>query len=92
MHATCGYRVKSTWLKAIKAGNFMGWPVINERTVSKYYPETTETPKGHMNQTRKNVQSTKKKENFELDQPPVAIKAGSAAAVLSRGENGRSKG
>ena len=67
-------------------------PVITERTVSKYYPETTDTPKGHMNQTRKNVRSTKKNENFELDQPPVAIKAGSAAAVLSRGENGQSGG
>ena len=24
MHATCGYPVKSTWIKAIKAGNFTG--------------------------------------------------------------------
>ena len=47
LHATCGYPVKSTWIKAIKAGNFTGWPIINERTVNKYYPETTETPKGH---------------------------------------------
>ena len=89
MHATCRYPVKSTWLKAIKAGNFIGWPVINERTVSKYYPETTETPKGHMNQTRKNVRSTKKHEKFELTQAPGAAKLGSAAAVLSRGEYGR---
>ena len=48
MHATCRYPVKLTWLKAIKVGNFNGWPVISERKVSKYYPETTETPKGHM--------------------------------------------
>ncbi|KAL7482528.1 hypothetical protein ACHAW6_008209, partial [Cyclotella cf. meneghiniana] len=27
----------------------------------KYYPDTTETPKGHLNQTRKNVRSTKPK-------------------------------
>ena len=27
--------------------------------VKKYYPETKETPKGHLNQTRKNVRSTK---------------------------------
>ena len=39
----------------------MGWPIINERTVNKYYPETTETPKGHLNQSRKNVRSTKDK-------------------------------
>ena len=42
-----------------------------------------------MNQTRKNVRSTKKHENVELTQAPVAAKLGSAAAVLSRGEYGR---
>ena len=50
MHAVCGYPVKSTWLKAVKAGNYTGWPLLTERNVSKYYPETTETPKGHLNQ------------------------------------------
>jgi len=25
MHAVCGYPVNSTWLKAIIAGNFIGW-------------------------------------------------------------------
>ena len=29
MHAVCGYPVKSTWLKAIAAGNFIGWPLLN---------------------------------------------------------------
>ena len=24
MHAVCGYPVKATWLKAIKAGNYLG--------------------------------------------------------------------
>ena len=27
--------------------------------MNKYYPDTNETPKGHMNQTRKNFRSTK---------------------------------
>ncbi|KAL7544208.1 hypothetical protein ACHAWF_007592 [Thalassiosira exigua] len=63
MHAVCGYPVKSTWLKAVKAGNFQGWPVLNERNVNKYYPDTAETQKGHMNQTRKNVRSTKPKQH-----------------------------
>jgi hypothetical protein len=61
MHAVCGYPVKSTWLKAIKAGNYVGWPMLNERNVQKYYPETIKTAKGHLNQTRKNVRSTKAK-------------------------------
>ena len=45
MHAVCGYPVKSTWLKAVKAGNFVGWPMLTAQNVSKYYPETNETPK-----------------------------------------------
>ncbi len=66
MHAVCGYPVKSTCLKAIKPGNFIGWPLLTEQNVAKYYPETTETPKGHLNQARKNVRSTKPKpEPFE---------------------------
>jgi hypothetical protein len=61
MHAVCGYPVKLTWLKAIKAGNYIGWPMLTERNVQKYYPKTTKTAKGHLNQTRKNVWSTKDK-------------------------------
>jgi hypothetical protein len=61
VHTVCGYPVKSTWLKAIKAGNYVGWPMLNECNVQKYYPETIETAKGHLNQTRKNVRSTKAK-------------------------------
>ena len=62
----CGYSVKSTWIKAIKAGNFTGWPMLNKRNLAKYYPETTKTPKGHLNQTRKNVRLTKPKtKHFE---------------------------
>ena len=61
LHACCGFPVKSTWLKAIKKGNFVGWPLLNKRNVQKYYPETSETPKGHLKQTRKGVRSTKAK-------------------------------
>ena len=58
MHAVCGYPVKSTEVKAIKAGNFTGCLMLNKRNVAKYYPET---PKGHLNQTRKTLRSTKPK-------------------------------
>eukprot|EP00804_Cyclotella_cryptica_P013809 CCRYP_019429-RA/>CCRYP_019429-RA protein AED:0.41 eAED:0.41 QI:0/0/0/1/1/1/3/0/512 len=61
MHAVCGYPVKSTWLKAVQAGNFIGWPLLTSRSVQKYFPETVETPKGHLNQCRKSVRSTKPK-------------------------------
>eukprot|EP00804_Cyclotella_cryptica_P000999 CCRYP_012348-RA/>CCRYP_012348-RA protein AED:0.11 eAED:0.11 QI:0/0/0/1/1/1/3/0/1327 len=61
MHAVCGYPVKSTWLKAVQAGNFIGWPLLTSRNIQKYFPESVETPKGHLNQSRKNVRSTKQK-------------------------------
>jgi phosphoribosylformylglycinamidine (FGAM) synthase PurS component len=61
MHAVCGYPVKSTWIKAVKAGNFVGWSLLTEKNINKYYPESEETNKGHTNQTRKNVRSTKLK-------------------------------
>ena len=59
MHAVCGYPVKSTWMKAVAAGNYIGWPMLTVRNVNKYYPETNETAMGHLNQTRKNVRSTR---------------------------------
>jgi hypothetical protein len=62
LHAVCGYPVKSTWLKAIKAGNFVGWPLLTEKNLNKYCPTADETAKGHMSQTRKNVRSTKTKQ------------------------------
>ena len=61
MHTVCRYPVKSMWIKYIKAGNYVGWPMLTERNVVRYYPETNETPKGHLNQSRKNVRSTKPK-------------------------------
>ena len=61
MHTVCGYPVKYTWIKAIKAGNFTGWPMLNKRNVVKYYPESTKIPKGHFYQTRENVRSAKPK-------------------------------
>ncbi|KAL7508361.1 hypothetical protein ACHAXN_006033 [Cyclotella atomus] len=58
IHAMCGYPVRFTWIKAVKAGNFIRWPLLTEKNIAKYYTETDETPKGHMNQTRKNYSET----------------------------------
>jgi hypothetical protein len=61
MHTICGYLVKLTWLEAPKAGNYVGWPMLTECNTQKKYPETIKTAKVHLNQTRKNVWSTKAK-------------------------------
>jgi hypothetical protein len=60
MHTVCGYPVKLTWLKAIKAGNYVGWLMLMECNVQKYYPKATKTAKGHLNQTRKTYAPPKK--------------------------------
>ncbi len=39
--------------------------MLTTKNVKKYYPKTTETPKGHLNQTRKNVQLTKPMETCD---------------------------
>jgi hypothetical protein len=49
------------WMRTIRAGNYVGWPMLTEQNVSKYYPESDKNLKGHMNQARKNVRSTKVK-------------------------------
>ena len=61
LHAAAGFPVKSTWLKAIKAGNFATWPGLTYSNAAKYYPESSETLKGHLVQSSKGVRSTKTK-------------------------------
>ena len=53
MYIVCGYPFKSMLMKAIKSGNYVGWPILTKRNVTRYYPETNKAPKGHMNQSRK---------------------------------------
>ena len=45
LHAAAGFPVKSTWIKAIKAGNFYTWPGLMCANATKYYPESIETIK-----------------------------------------------
>jgi hypothetical protein len=61
LHAAAGSPVPSTFVKAIKAGNFTTWPTLTPEHVNKYLEKSEATVKGHLNQTRKNVRSTKPK-------------------------------
>ena len=56
----------TTFLKAVKNGNFVTWPGITEQLIKKYLTPSIATAKGHLDQERKNVQSTKNNEN-EID-------------------------
>ena len=59
-HAAAGYTARSTWLNAIKAGNYACCPGLTYNNASRYCPSSDETIKGHIVQTRQGVRSTKK--------------------------------
>ena len=59
MHAVCGYPVKSTWMKAIRNNHYVGWPLLTVGNVEKHFPETVETPRGHMNKLPAGIRPTK---------------------------------
>ena len=61
-HAATGYPVRSTWITAIKAGNFKTWPGLTHNNARRYCTYADETLKVHMTQTRQNFRSTKLKE------------------------------
>jgi hypothetical protein len=67
LHAAYFSPVKSTWIKAIKHGNFSSWLGLNEHSVEKYLSKSTSTAKGHLNQQRQNARTTKIKDAQLLD-------------------------
>jgi hypothetical protein len=67
LHVACFSPVKSTWIKAIKNGNFSSWPGLNEHTVEKHLSKSTSTAKCHLNQQRQNARTTRIKYAQLLD-------------------------
>jgi hypothetical protein len=65
LHSMAGFPTKASWLKDIHKGNYLSWPLINVKNVTKYFPESKETQKGHMHGQRQGVQSTKVAEPTE---------------------------
>jgi hypothetical protein len=64
LHAAAGYPTKETWLKAIKARNYLTWPGITTKTVNRHFPKSDKTAKGHMKSNAKTTdqQEYKKKQ------------------------------
>ena len=79
LHAAAGFPVKSTWLAAIKAGNYASWPGLTYTNASKYCPVSVESIKGHLTQSRQGVRSTKPKPE---PAPPAPTPAPSTASKL----------
>jgi hypothetical protein len=74
LHAAAGFPTKETWLAGIRKGNYSSWPMVNTRTVGKYFPESDETQEGHMRQRREGVRSTKKRHPPTSDVPVVPLR------------------
>jgi hypothetical protein len=56
-------------MQAIKAGNYVKWPIPTPKIVRKHFPESDEVQKGYIKQKHQNVQSTKIK--VEPDDEPI---------------------
>ena len=71
MHVASRFPVNSTWLGAIKKGNFETWPGLTYSNAENYCSRAVENIKGHMVKSSQGVQSTKKN-----TPPPRGIKKG----------------
>ena len=61
MHACTGFPTKTTWLKAIWAGNYATWPNLTAKAVTKHFPESDETQQGYMRSIKQDIRLTKTK-------------------------------
>jgi hypothetical protein len=59
LYGCCGSPVVLTWKQAIRNGNFISWTGINSLSIDKHLPKSIASAKGHLDQERKNLQSTK---------------------------------
>jgi hypothetical protein len=58
-HAALGFPTKATLLTSIRNNNLVTFPGMSADNVNKFFPESDETQKGHMKQSRQGVRSTK---------------------------------
>ena len=72
LHAASGFQVKSTWISAIKLGNFTSWTGLTSTNASKYSPVYVESLQVHQTQARKFVCFTKSKYPIDLMLPDIA--------------------
>ena len=73
LHASCFFPVKSTWIKAIRNGNFATFPGLTVDLVSKYLPVEIPTILGHQHRHKQGIRSTTAQAaNVQLmPEPPV---------------------
>ena len=70
-HAAAGFPTKPTWLAAIKNNHYASWTGLTYEGVSKYYPESEETWKGHGKKVKSGLRSTKR--NIEAEDAVIKM-------------------
>ena len=74
LHACCYSPSKSIFLKAIKNGNFLSWPGLDSKLIEKHLQTPVATAKGHLDQERRNLQTTKN-DQITVKIPPEKIES-----------------
>ena len=74
LHAAAGFPTKTTWLKSIRNSNYLIWPLLNIHNLNRHLPESEEVQKGHMQNQRQGVRSTKAKDPHTGTNLPPAQK------------------
>ena len=83
LHGAAGFPTKATWLRSIRTGNYLTWPLINVKNVYKYFPESEETQKGHMRNQCQGVRSNKNVLTPNLAPPCPVMPAAHPAESVS---------
>ena len=66
-HAAAGFPFRTTWLKAIKVGNYRTCPGLTLANSTEYCLSADEKIKGHIVQSRQGVQFKKTENTSETD-------------------------
>ena len=63
-HGSLFSPVMSTMVQAIKNNHLTAWPGLSAKLITKNLPPVLATSKGHLNQERQNIQSTKPAKSY----------------------------
>ena len=74
-HAAAGFTINSTWIQAIKSDNYATWPGLTTSNAAKYCPDSIETSKVCMNQTRQGLWSNNPRRNLVPSPDPTTDKS-----------------
>ncbi len=59
LHPSAGFPTKPMWIEAIKNNHYASWPGLTIKAVTKHFPKSKETMKGHRRKGKSGLRSTK---------------------------------